>query len=105
MHDLDLPTYLMRARPIISTHTRPYTRGERSDYWSNTAGDDKGSVVALKLSPNLRILTEVQSHRDPKSGVMKSPPAPDNPSHPECPLVKWQKEELDAGAYAACVHP
>jgi len=57
-------------------------------------GDDKGSVIALKLSPNLRQLTEVDSHRDPKTGNMKSPPEPEG--GPECPLVKWQKEELDA---------
>ena len=40
-------------------------------------GDDKGAVIALKLSPNLRTLTEVASHRDPKTGLMKPPPAAD----------------------------
>lgn len=57
-------------------------------------GDDKGCVIALKLSPNLRMLTEVESHRDPKTGLMKSPPDADG--GPECPLVKWHKDELDA---------
>ena len=53
-------------------------------------GDDKGGVVALKLSPNLRQLTEVIAHRDPKSGEMKKPPTEAEE------LVKWQAEESDA---------
>jgi dynein intermediate chain 1 len=53
-------------------------------------GDDKGGVVALKLSPNLRQLTVVESHKDPKTGDMKKPPTdPDE-------LKTWQQEELDA---------
>ena len=53
-------------------------------------GDDKGSVVALKLSPNLRELTVVESHKHPKTGEMK--PTPTDPDE----LRIWQKEELDA---------
>lgn len=53
-------------------------------------GDDKGSVVALKLSPNLRELTVVEEHKHPKTGEMK--PTPTDPEE----LRKWQKECLDA---------
>ena len=51
-------------------------------------GDDKGSVLALKLSPNLRKLTEVPSHRDAKSGELK--PVPTDPDD----AAKWKQEEL-----------
>ena len=53
-------------------------------------GDDKGGVVALKLSPNLRRLTEVTSHKHPKTG--EALPAPTDPED----LKKWQAEELGA---------
>lgn len=49
-------------------------------------GDDKGSVLALKLSPNLRKLTEVESHKDKKTGE-KLPPPTD-----AADLKKWQQE-------------
>lgn len=53
-------------------------------------GDDKGQVVALKLSPNLRRLTEVPSHKHPKTGEKLPPPTdPDD-------LKKWKAEELEA---------
>jgi len=53
-------------------------------------GDDKGGVLALKLSPNLRKLTEVSSHKDKKTG--EPLPAPTDKDE----LKKWQQEELDA---------
>jgi len=51
-------------------------------------GDDRGVVTSLKLSPNLRKLTEVASHKDEKSGLMK--PIPKDPEE----LKKWKAEEL-----------
>jgi dynein intermediate chain 1 len=53
-------------------------------------GDDKGAVVALKLSPNLRKLTECELHRNKKSGLINPPP--EDPDE----LAKWRAEELEA---------
>ena len=49
-------------------------------------GDDKGSVLALKLSPNLRKLTVVPSHQDKKTGEPLPPPTDKDE------LQKWQQE-------------
>eukprot|EP01051_Picozoa_sp_SAG22_P007379 SAG22_NODE_518_length_9512_cov_5.735897_1_plen_666_part_00 len=54
------------------------------------AGDDRGGTCSLKLSPNLRKLTVVESHLDVKTKVMK--PTPTDPDE----LKKWKQEELDA---------
>lgn len=53
-------------------------------------GDDRGGTCSLKLSPNLRKLTEVPGHRDEKTQLLK--PTPTDPED----LAKWQKEELAA---------
>ena len=53
-------------------------------------GDDKGKVLALKLSPNLRKLTEVESHKDKKTG--ETLPAPVDPDE----LKKWRQEVRSA---------
>ena len=58
-------------------------------------GDDKGGVMALKLSPNLRQLTEVQSHRDKKTG--QPLPVPTDKDE----LMKWQQEVCSIQAVAA----
>ena len=62
-------------------------------------GDDKGSVLALKLSPNLRKLTVVPEHNDKKTGEPKPPPAdPDE-------LAKWRQEVPPAPTHCLPLPP